>query len=163
AGLRHALAVHDIELDLLEGWRQLVLDYLDARLVAHDLVTLLERADTAYVEAHGSIELEGIAARGRLGRTEHDTNLHADLVDEDHHAVRTGNRRGELAQRLAHQPGLQAWQRVAHLTLDFRPRGERGDGIDDQDIDGTGAHQRIGDLQRLLARIRLRDQKVLEI
>jgi hypothetical protein len=66
AGLRHALAIHDVELDLLEGRRQLVLDHLDAGLVADDLVAILDRADAADVEAHRGIELERIAAGGRL-------------------------------------------------------------------------------------------------
>src|SRR5215468_10556314 len=45
AALRHAFAVHDVELDLLERRRELVLDHLDAGLVADDLVALLDRAD----------------------------------------------------------------------------------------------------------------------
>src|SRR5919201_6815976 len=50
AALRHALAVHDVELDLLERRRELVLDDLDASLVADDLIALLDRADPADVE-----------------------------------------------------------------------------------------------------------------
>src|SRR3546814_5656081 len=38
ADLRNALAVHDVEFDLLERRRDLVLDHLDPRRVADDLV-----------------------------------------------------------------------------------------------------------------------------
>src|ERR1700752_4841255 len=47
AGLRHALAVHDVELDHLERRRELVLDDLDPGLVADDLGAGLDRADAA--------------------------------------------------------------------------------------------------------------------
>src|SRR5690242_15592406 len=55
AGLRHALAIHDVELDLLEGRRELVLHDLDAGLVADHLVAVLDRADAADVEADRSV------------------------------------------------------------------------------------------------------------
>ena len=45
--------------------------------------------------------------------------------------------------------------RIAHLALDFRFGNERGNGIDHQHVDRAAAHQRLGDLQRLLAMIRL--------
>src|SRR5450432_2788867 len=44
--------VEDVELDLAERRRHLVLHDLDARAVAHDLLAVLERADAADVEAH---------------------------------------------------------------------------------------------------------------
>ena len=73
------------------------------------------------------------------------------------------DRAGELAQRLAHQARLQAGQLIAHLALDFGARRERRDRIDHQHVDRAGAHQRVGDLQRLLAGVGLRDQQVVEI
>ncbi len=83
AHLRDALAVHDVELDLLEGRGHLVLDHLHARRVADDLVALLDRADAADIETDGGVELERVATRRGLGRTVHHADLHADLVDED--------------------------------------------------------------------------------
>src|SRR5438477_12841222 len=47
AGLGNALAVHDVELDLLERRRELVLHHFDAGLVADDLLALLDGADPA--------------------------------------------------------------------------------------------------------------------
>ncbi len=80
-----------------------------------------------------------------------------------HHAVRLGNRGGQLAQRLAHQTGLQARQAVAHFAFDFGARGQRRNRVDDENVDRAGTHQRVGDFKRLFAGIRLRDQEVLQV
>src|SRR5579871_1469642 len=48
-----------------------------------------------------------------------DPDLLAKLVEEDHAAVRLGDRRGQLAQGLRHQAGLEADVGVAHLALDL--------------------------------------------
>src|SRR3982750_3940575 len=53
------------------------------------------------------VETGRVAAGRGLGTAVHHPDLHADLVDEDHHAIRARDRGGELAQRLAHQPGLK--------------------------------------------------------
>ncbi len=94
ARARDALAVEDVELDLAERRRHLVLDHLHARAVADDGRVLaagdrgfLDGADAADVEPHARVELERVAAGGRLGAAEHDADLHADLVDEDEQAV----------------------------------------------------------------------------
>src|SRR5215471_588352 len=67
---RHALAVQDVELDLLERRRHLVLDDLDARAVADHRLFLLDRADAADVEADRRVELERVAAGRGLRRAE---------------------------------------------------------------------------------------------
>src|SRR5262249_15868789 len=151
AGLGDALPIHNVELDGLERRRHLVLHHLDAGLVADHLLALLDGTDPPDVEPHRSVELERIAAACGLGRTEHHADLHADLVDEDHHAARLGDGRGELAQGLAHQPRLQARQLLAHLAFEFGLRRERRDRIDDQHVDRARAYQSVGDLERLLA------------
>src|SRR6516164_8316956 len=80
AGFRDALAVHDVEFDLLEWRRELVLDHFHAGLIADDLVAFLDRADAADVETHGSVEFERMTAGRRFRRAIHDADLHADLV-----------------------------------------------------------------------------------
>ena len=68
-------------------------------------------------------------------------------------------RTGHLAQRLAHQPGLEADVAVAHLALDLGARHERGHGVDDDQVERTGADQHVGDLERLLTGVGLGDQQ----
>ena len=97
------------------------------------------------------------------GIAEHDADFHADLVDENHDGVRPLDVAGQLAQRLRHEARLQAHVLIAHFALDFRLRRERRDRIDHDHIDRAGAHQHVGDLQRLLAGIRLRDQQVVDL
>ena len=68
-------------------------------------------------------------------------------------------RTGDLAQRLGHQPGLQADVAVPHLALDLGPRHQRGHRVDHDEVDRAGADQHVGDLQRLLTGVRLGDQQ----
>ena len=77
--------------------------------------------------------------------------------------LRPADRAGQLAQRLAHQPRLQADMAVAHLTLDLGPRHQSRNRIDDQHVDGVRAHQRVDDLQRLLARVGLGDDQFVDV
>src|SRR5262245_66497354 len=67
ADLGDTLAVHDVEFDLLERRRHLVLDDLDAGFVADDLLAVLDLADAADVEPHGGIKLERLAEGGGFG------------------------------------------------------------------------------------------------
>src|SRR5690606_10187715 len=162
-GLGNASTIHDVELHLLEGRSKLVLDDLDTGLVAYDFITFLDRADTTNIETNRSIELESVTASRRFRRTEHHTDLHADLVDEDHHAVGTRDRRGKLAERLAHETCLKTRQGVTHFTFDFGARRQGSHRVDDENVDSARTHERIGDLKRLLAGIRLRNQQVFKI
>ena len=66
---------------------------------------------------------------------------------------------GQLAQRLAHESRLQADVAVAHLALDLGARHEGRHGVDDDDVDGAGADQHVGDLERLLAGVGLRHEQ----
>ena len=52
---------------------------------------------------------------------------------------------------------------VAHVALDLGLRHECGDGVDDDDVDGAAAHERIDDVECLLARIRLGDQQIIDV
>jgi hypothetical protein len=64
---------------------------------------------------------------------------------------------------LAHQAGLQAGQRIAHLAFDFGLGRERGDRVDHDQVHGAGAHQAVDDFQGLLAGVRLADQKIRQV
>ena len=52
---------------------------------------------------------------------------------------------------------------VAHLAFQLGARHQGGDAVDHQHVDRAGAHQRVGDLQRLLAGVRLADQQVVHV
>src|SRR5512136_1249317 len=64
--LGDALPVQDVELDLPERRRHLVLDHLHLGAVPDHVFTVLERADATDVEPDRGVELEGVAARGGL-------------------------------------------------------------------------------------------------
>src|SRR5690606_15670028 len=117
-----AFAVEDLGDDLLARRGHLVLDHLDLGLVADDLVALRDRADAADVQAHRRIELQRVAAGGRLRALarHHDADLVAQLVDEEHHAGAALDVAGQLAQGRAHHAGLQRGELVANLG---RPPG----------------------------------------
>ncbi|MNN27166.1 hypothetical protein D3C81_1406930 [compost metagenome] len=158
-----AFAVEDLELGLTERRRHLVLHHLDAGFATDHLVAFLHRAGAADVQADRGVELQRVAAGGGFRVAEHHADLHADLVDENHQAVGILDVAGDLAQGLGHQTCLQANMGVTHLALDFRLGHQRRHGVDDDHIDRIGAHQHVGDLQGLLAGVRLRDQQVVDI
>ena len=68
-----------------------------------------------------------------------------------------------FAQRLRHQAGLQSHLGIAHLPFDFRLGRQSRHGVDDDDVDGARADQRVGDFERLFAVVRLRNQQVIDI
>ena len=158
-----ALAKQDVELRRLEGGADLVLDHLHLGFVADGFVALLDGAGAANVQTHRGVELQRVTARGGFGAAEHHADLHADLVDEDDRAVGLLDRGRELAQRLAHQAGLQAGQGVAHFAFDFGLGGERSHRVHHDQIHSARAHQAVHNLQRLLASVGLADQQVRQL
>ena len=68
-----------------------------------------------------------------------------------------------LRRRLRHQAGLQAHVRIAHFAIQFRLGNQRRNRVDNEYIDGARTHQCLGNLQRLLAVIRLGDQQIVDI
>jgi hypothetical protein len=55
-------------------------------------------------------------------------------------AVGACHRAGELAERLAHEAGLEAHVAVAHFAFDFGLGHQRRHRVDDDEVDGAGAH-----------------------
>ena len=158
-----ALAVDDVEFRHPEGRGHLVLDHLDLRPVADDFGSVLQRLALAHIQAHGGIELQRPAAGRRLRIAVHDADLFPQLVDEHRHAAGLVDDARQLPQRLAHQPGLQAHEGIAHLAVDFRLRHQGRHRVDDHHVQRAAAHQRLGDLQRLLAGIRLGHIQLVDI
>src|SRR4051812_26719735 len=118
-------APQEVELGLLERRGHLVLDDLDADPAADRLGALLEGLDATDVEPDRRVELQRAATGGDLGRAVDDADLLAQLVDEDRGGAGVVQRTSDLAQRLAHQAGLQTDVAVAHLALDLGARHER--------------------------------------
>src|SRR5476649_1672794 len=160
---RRAFSIKDVEVGFLERRRDLVLDDLDLGFVADHFVARFDRAGTADVQAHGSVELQGVTAGRRFRAAEHDADFHADLVDEDDQRVGAVDRAGQLAQRLRHQTRLQARQRIAHVAFDFGAWRQRGHRVDDDQVDAARTDQRVADFQRLFAGVRLRDQQLVQV
>src|SRR6185437_12201803 len=106
-------SVQDVELRVAERRGALVLDDLDAGPAPDRLGSVLESFNPADVQPHRSVELEGLAARRRLGRPEEDADLLPKLVDEDRGGLGLAQRTGDLAEGLRHEPGLQADVAVA--------------------------------------------------
>ena len=52
---------------------------------------------------------------------------------------------------------------VTHLTFDFCFRHQCCYGVNDNDIHRTGAHQHVGDFQRLLTRVWLGNVEIIDI
>ena len=132
---------------------------MTAGAVADRVGAVLERLDSPDVQANRGVELQSLSARCCFGRAEHHSDFFAELVDEDRGGARIAQCAGDLAQRLAHQPGLQADVAVTHLALDLRARHQGGDRVDDQDVQRAGADQHVGDLQRLLTGVGLGHQQ----
>ena len=53
--------------------------------------------------------------------------------------------------------------RVAHLAFDLRTRHERGDRVDDDHVERARADEHVGDLERLLTGVGLRDVEVVDV
>ncbi|MNN30390.1 hypothetical protein D3C81_1440360 [compost metagenome] len=58
---------------------------------------------------------------------------------------------------------MQTNVRVPHFAFDLRFRHQCRNGVDDDNVDRAAAHERFGDLQRLFPRIRLGQQKFVDV
>ena len=157
----NTFAVHDVELNHFEGRGYLVLHHFHLGAVTGDVVlVLLDLADAADVEANRRVEFQGVTTGGGFGRAEHDADFLAQLVDEDAAAAGFVDGAGELPQGLAHEAGVQADFRVAHVAFELAFRHEGGHGVDDDDVDGAAGNQLVGNFEGLLAVVGLGDEQV---
>ena len=74
-----------------------------------------------------------------------------------------GDRGGELAERLAHEPGLQADVRVADFAVELLLGHEGGHRVDDDHVDRVRLDEHLGDLHGLFAVARLADEQHFEV
>src|SRR5690606_2683916 len=120
---RTSCPAHDAECRLPDTRGHHLHRPLPRGFIADDFLPRLARTDRTAIKTHGGIELQSSAPGGGFGANEHHADLHADLVNENDHAVRALDRGGELAQSLAHKTRLQPSQGVAHVAFDFSLRG----------------------------------------
>ena len=159
----NAFAVHDVEFYLLERRRYFVFHHLHAGRIADDILAVLDLSGTTDVETDRCVKLERVAAAGGFGRTIHNADFHADLVDKDHHTVRPADRTGNLAQSLRHQTCLKTNMRIAHFTFDFGAWHKRSHRVDDQHINRVRPHQCIANFKRLFASVGLRHDQFVDV
>src|ERR1019366_7772022 len=111
----------------------------------------------------GDVEL-GDAERGRDLVLD---DLHLRAVADDDLAVLDGVVAPDVdAHRRIELQGAAAGRRLGvpdHDAVGLGLRDERGDGVDDDDVDRGRAHERLGDLERLLAGVGLRDHEVVDV
>ena len=58
---------------------------------------------------------------------------------------------------------MKAHRAVADLAFDFGTGHESGDRVDDDDVDGSGAHKHVADLKRVLAGVGLGDEHFVDV
>ena len=122
-----------------------------------------ELANTADVDPAGRVELQCPATGGGFGAAEHDADLLANLVDEDHDRAALGDCGRELAKGLAHESGLETNVRIADFAIEFLLRYECGDRVDDDHVDRVRFDEHLGDLHGFFAAARLADEQHFEI
>ena len=114
----------DVELCLGEGGRDLVLDHFDFDMAADGASGgILEGLLAPDVEAHAGVKLQRLAAWRGFRVAEHDPYLLTQLVRKDAEGVALVEDGRELAEGLAHQPGLHAHRGHAHLPVELRLGG----------------------------------------
>src|SRR5439155_2504947 len=113
-------SVKNIEFCAAEWGCALVLQDLDAGPIADRVGAVLERLDPAHVQPDRGVEVERLAAAGRLRTSEHHTDLFPQLVDEDRGGLGLAQCAGDLAQGLGHEPRLEPDVAVSHLAFDLR-------------------------------------------
>ena len=89
ADLGYALAVHDVELGLLEGRSDFILNYLSPCARADKLVArALELLYLAHIDTYRGIELQRAAARRHLGVAIDNADLFTQLIYENYNSIR---------------------------------------------------------------------------
>ena len=158
-----AAAKQDVELRNPERRGHLVFGHLDLGPNAVFLGTALQGLDATDVEPHRGIELEGITTGGGFGVAVGDSDFLTQLVQKDHRATGLANVACDFAHGLAHQAGLAAHRKIAHLAFNFSPGSQGCNRVHNHNVHRGGSHQLVDDLQGHLAGIRLGDQQIFDV
>ena len=159
----NTLSEHDIKFRLTEGRGDLILYNFYTGMVSHHNASLFQRLDAADIQANRGIEFQSPPSRCGLRVSEHDADFFPELVNEYHAAVGLADGRRQLPACLRHHSCLQAHMGIPHLSV-YLLSGDKGcHGVHNNDIHRAGAYHGLGNFQRLLAGIRLRDIEVIHI
>mmetsp|Transcript_28580 Transcript_28580/g.59865 ORF Transcript_28580/g.59865 Transcript_28580/m.59865 type:complete len:270 (+) Transcript_28580:1195-2004(+) len=134
----------DIEHDGFEGGSDLVLDDLD---LDADSGVVWKNFLAAGVEADRRIKLECITTGGDLGGTINDTNLGAQLVQENNRALAEGQRTRDFSHCLGHQPSLEANLSIGHISLELGSGYQCGYAVHHNHIDRRRSDEFVDDVQ----------------
>ena len=132
-------------------------------MAADQLGAVFQMLHAANLHADRRIELERTAAGGDLRIAVNDADLLTQLVDKDGYALALGDRAGQLAHRLTHHAGMQTDEGIAHFAFDFGARCQRGNRVDNHDVDRARAYERLRNVQTLLTGVRLGDQQAVNV
>ena len=132
-------------------------------MVAVCFVAVLEVLSLSDIHTDGCIELQCLTAGRDLRVAVHDADLFTELVDEHNNTVGLCDRTCKLSERLAHQSCLKTDMGCAHIAVDFLLGNKRRNRVNDNDIDGTGTDERIGNFQRIFAAVRLGNEQIIDV
>ena len=164
AFLVDAVVVNDFELRFREGRRDLVLHQFHLHAIADGGAGgVLERFLAANVEADAGVKFQRLATRGGFGIAKHHADFFAQLVGENAGGLGLVENGREFAEGLAHQAGLHAHRRHAHLAFEFGLRHECGDGIDDDHVERIGPGERFANRKRFFAAVRLGNEEFIQV
>ena len=142
----NALTVHDVKFGDLERRRHLVFHDLEFGAVTNGILAILQGLGAPHIAPHRGIEFQGLTTGRGFGGTKHDADFLAQLVDENGGGAGVVQGTGHFPKRLAHEASLQAHVAIPHVAFYFGLRGEGGHGVNDDEVDGAGADQHVGDL-----------------
>ena len=100
-------------------------------------LAVLDLIGLADIKAKGRIKLQRISARCRFRVAEHDTDFHPDLVDEYQDGIAAIENTGEFPHGLRHESGLQADVGVTDIAVNFGPRDQGRNRVDDNHVDSA--------------------------
>src|SRR6185312_17493707 len=110
---RNPFPVEDVHFHFTERRRYLIFHNLDFCPVSDNRVAILDRSGPAYFRSYGCVKLQRTAAGSGFGVTEHNTDLFANLVDENETSIGTGDDSRQLTKRLGHHARLQSHVAIA--------------------------------------------------
>src|SRR3989344_3909368 len=146
-----SFSIEHVEFRLAERGCHLVFHDFDAGSAADRFFTLLYLCNAADIDAHRCIEFKCFATRRRFGIAKHDAYLHADLIDENDNRLCLRDDSGQFAECLRHKTSLLSHVTLTHVALNLVFRCECSDRVDYDDVYFSAAHQRLHNLERLLA------------